>query len=301
MTYSLLALLIFTVLLSPFTATARPKLDPKVAACVGRDILAFGASVTEATPYSIPLWPIGVKAIELYGEYKNPQNLLKFSRPKAMGSPRTRGISPIKKLANFLGSRNFTLAGAAFSQADVDWGTFQIESMFFGSLHEQFEKASVIVGVDAFYWDAIDDTCSQFEGTERAPENRIRQLVMNAKATGKILILGNVPIENPANVRIDSARTGVDGLWYPPQPSCVHHINAALENYCKVKHNCYLFDMKSMVDDINCGKAQPLWNGRQYKYFDLRPDGVHLSDAGSDFVAEQLYELLAANPPQVCQ
>lgn len=300
MTNSVLALFIMALFAGPLSAQAKPKLDPKIAACVGRDVLAFGASVTQGTPAKIPLWAQFVLGLEIYSKYKNIENLPKFSAPDAMGRPRGYWYSPVSRFAGLLGAKKFTNSGHLFNTEEEHLGSNQIDSMLSGGKRaKKFESASLIVGVDAFYWDAIWNTCEEYAGTMHSPENQIRSLILEARERKKFLILGNVPIENPANVRISSDRTGVENLWYPPEPSCAASINETLKDLCTYENNCYILDMKKMVDDINCGVAMKTWNGSEYKYFDLRSDGVHLSLWGSRYISEQLYELLAARPP-VC-
>jgi lysophospholipase L1-like esterase len=110
------------------------------------------------------------------------------------------------------------------------------------------------------------------------------------------VVLGTIPQEIPVNVRIDSQRTGVKGLWYAPNIRCAQSLNRTLAQYCTPAQNCYLVDLKKFVDDLNCGMKVKLKDGSEYSLFELRPDGIHQSDAGARAIAERIIDALEQDP-----
>ena len=91
-----------------------------------------------------------------------------------------------------------------------------------------YENSSIIFGLDLFYWDAIWDTCGNGRRLYSKDTNeiidieyQIERLIESAKEGGKTLILGTVPYDEGSKIFISAEITGVEGLWYPPTPSCV--------------------------------------------------------------------------------
>ncbi len=112
------------------------------------------------------------------------------------------------------------------------------------------------------------------------------------------MILGNVPFENPATVRIDSDRIGIPGLWYPPDVTCARRINEVLAESCLAQNGCYIVDLKGAVDDLQCGKKLKLRNGEEFSLYEMRPDGVHMSDKGARYIGELMIRAFEASPPK---
>lgn len=266
-----------------------------------QNVVAFGASVTQATPYVIPGWSTAVGGVETYGKVFGDSRL-----PKDNGSslnkytPRNFGLSPVrylvKKYAGKSGLKNIKYVGSYITNSEKDLGSSQIQSLLDGERRALFDSATILVGVDAFYWDAIWGNCGY--GTDTGAEAVIPRLVDEAKRLGKIVILGTVPLENPANVKIDSNRTGVGGLWYAPNPRCAESINQTLAEYCKPTDNCYIADLHAAVEDLNCGKKLPMRDGTSYGHYEFRPDGVHMSDKGARYISELMMTALEAHPPE---
>jgi len=103
--------------------------------------------------------------------------------------------------------------------------------------------------------------------------------------------LGNVPHDKPEHVKIDSESLGIDGLWYKANHHCINNINKALEENCTKEKNCFLFDFKTFVDNLQNGQSMS-HNGQSYSLYDLRPDGVHLSTIGSELIGTLMMETL---------
>lgn len=184
-------------------------------------------------------------------------------------------------------------------------GTGQIES-FLGEdapLKDAYKESSIIMGIDLFYWDAVLDYCGHggalthnVTGKRVDTEHRIRLLTEQAKQDGKVLMLGTVPYDSSEKVFLHSHITG----WNAPDPSCVYSINSTLRYHCREENNCYIVDLEEMVEKLYAGEKLSLKGGSSYDLYQMRPDGVHLSDKGSQYVTEQMIDMLETNPP-VCR
>lgn len=281
------------LLLSLSTAGATPSnLSPEVRNCLFRKPIAFGASLTQATTALLPGYRGLVRGVEIYGnQYGTP------STTTLPTSTRPYGLSPIRYVTKALAGKaalpNITYIGSYVTRKVEEAGSSQIEAMLRGEHRALYSLSRLIVGVDAFYWDAVWDLCPSGR-----PLIRMNELIASAKKNQKYLVLGNVPIENPELVRIASDRTTVQKLWYPPTPSCVNQINEALAARCTPENNCYLLDMKKWVDHLAAGGEVSVFGQGSYGHFDMRPDGVHLSDVGSRFVAERILQAFEEHPPK---
>jgi hypothetical protein len=211
----------------------------------------------------------------VFGDYRKPRDL-----PR---TPRPFGLSPVrylvKSVAGRAGLSKVTYISEFFPNGEDSLGSTQIVRMLNGSERPLFDQASLIVGVDAFYWDAISDNCGP------GLDQTITALIERARDAGKTLILGTVPIEDPAKVRINSDAIGIN-MWWPPVPECAIRINQLLNRRCTEANRCLVVDLAAAVARLNAGESLPLGDGGRYDYYQMRPDGVHLSDKGSRYVAE---------------
>lgn len=284
-----------TLALTFFHLTAAKAAD----SCLFTNIVAVGASVTSGTPEKIPFYPIIAEGIEAYGKFYGEKPILKnYKSPLdhhlINGS---YGPSPIKLLAKhyttFLSHPRITNFSVAFHRSFEDSGSQQFLKLIYGENRSAFDSASLIIGFDAFYWDAIGQNCGF--GFSSGAEGVIVRLIQQAKLRHVPLILGKVPLENPANVRIDSDQTGVDGVWWQPDPKCAKSINATLDRVCTPENGCYILDVNEIVAKVNCGEKLPLKDGTAWDLFNIRPDGVHLSVYGARYIAEQLEDIIETN------
>ena len=253
-------------------------------------VLAFGASVTHGTPAMLPGFDWAVRRVEDWATWRGW-----YERPAAApANPRPYGRSPVDYLVTHYrgkkAAKRIKYVSRWRTTRDEDLGSAQTSAMLDGPLRADFDRASMIIGVDAFYWDAGWNTC----GLEL--DEIIREFIRTAGELGKILVLGTVPIENASNVRIDSQRIGYR-IWYPPNPRCATRINALLAESCLTENGCYVVDLKAHVDRLNAGGHLRLRDGRHFGLFEMRPDGVHLSDVGSRHLAESIMDAFAWNPP----
>jgi hypothetical protein len=266
--------------------------------------VAFGASVTQATPAVIPGYGLLVRAVEAYGKHFGDTSIPNYPGVEALQGPYTArpyGWSPIQYFVADQGGpealRRITFMGSYFPRNEKTLGSYQVTQMLDGDAQQTFNTASLIVGVDAFYWDAIANNCGY--GNDEGVEPLIVRLISEAKEKGITLVLGNVPHEVPTNVKIDSDRTGLQIFWWAPKPQCADSINTTLEANCTAENGCYIVGLKGLTDDLNCGWKLPVGKSK-YGLYELRPDGVHLSDKGAEFVSDQIRRAMVQNPPK-CQ
>jgi hypothetical protein len=282
MTFGLILPLVITSLTLSLPAVAEP-LGAEKRACVFKNPVTFGASITAETAMLLPGYHTLMSARALARGI--------FYLPNF-------GVSPTHILLGSYAHKLPFEMGLNISKfstnSGFDFGASQVFEMLRGKYKDEFDKASIVMSVDAFYWDAIANECGY--GRYAGAEDVIEVLISTAHAQNKALILGNVPHEDPSKVLIDSKTLGIPGLWYNPVPACVTSINETLERLCTVENGCYLVDMASWVAILNGGGTLPL-NGKQYGLYWIRPDGVHLSMYGSELVYQKIVEALETHPP----
>ena len=250
--------------------------------------------MTEALGH-IPGYGGLVSGIDFVGKFRGPKPILdNYKSPLLARGTRSFGKSPIQYLVPDQSHVHYL--GAYVTNSWKKLGSGQIEALLYGERRELLDNTSLLIGIDAFYWDAIWGTCRK--PNRFGVEDLIARLITESSQRGLPLVLGNVPHENPANILIDSEQVGIKGLWSSQDPDCVDSINRTLTDLCTPANDCYLLDVKGMVDDLNCGKSLALNNGRAYSLFQARPDGVHLSDVASQYVSEQIIKLFEADPPR---
>lgn len=291
----------------PLLAFGGSRLTPGTIHCVFRKPVEVGASVTGRVG-EIPFF----STLERY--VFGIQNAIYNGSPSHFFIWHYRQIEKEefdKPQYKFGSNRSQNLAHAITNKLEHS-GTGQIEHLLDGDNRQSFETASILLGVDLFYWDAIWGLCGygmakmrqvsiKGVGKKRArmdTEYQIERLIARAKAAKKTLVLGTLPYEDPNKVLINSDVTGVQGFWYPQKYQCVRSINETLKQRCLVKDGCYLFDMGALARDLNEGKMLHVESEKQdIDLYQARPDGVHLSYLGSKAAAERMVELFEKNPP----
>ena len=265
------------ILFPAFQSMAQPaetKPDPKANLCAFKRMTLFGASVTQGTMRRIGL------------------NLL---FPFVRDGGGTFDMGPASKLKWEYGNMRI-LRDFSVGFGDPT-GAMQIEEMLNEDLEPNVKKSTAIVGVDAFYWDAVRDSCRG-----GWPQVMIPRLTEYAREKGIILFLGTVPYEDPHKVYWYNRYTWIEDkigrqAWRQPVPHCVHMINTLVRRHCLAENQCYISDMESAVKTINNGGTLTLNDGRSFSRKQLRPDGVHLSAYGSEYMRDEMLNELAKNPP----
>jgi len=264
------------------------EMSPADKVCLLRNPVMLGASITAETPRTIPGYSQFVSAL-LVGK-------LRFGGADF-------GVSPSRllytKYANHTDDEYAALKNLAArdTSTDADYGHSQIARLL-NEDRASFHAASVVVGLDVFYWDAADGHCS-YDNTQPGTEQVIDTLIDQAREQGTKLILGNVPEEDPSQVLINGLGFNGYVFWYPQDMSCVRSINAELKNKCTLENGCYIVDFKKMVDTLDYQHGRlALRDGSSIDIYETRPDGVHLSNKGSQYVYEQILDGLEAQPFQ---
>lgn len=124
--------------------------------------------------------------------------------------------------------------------------------------------ASVVVGVDLFFWDARRDCAPGLA----AMDDLFRRLAVR----GTPAIVGTVP-------------GGGD---------CGAALNAKLARACSPARDCFLLDLAALYAKAAADGAD--LDGRHLTLRELQPDGLHLSDAGSELLARALLAAARGSP-----
>lgn len=240
--------------------------------CVFKNTVTFGASITHETMLKAP---VSV-----------------FSGPFALLRGQFFGQSPAKILTLHSGGKLIADYSAAFGSPV---GMEQIQSMVTESnqLVKKVSSASVIVGLDAFYWDAAWEYCGYTEGW-------IRNLIKLASEKKIPLVLGTVPLEDEQSVFWSYLGSLREYAWTPPDHACLASINQTLKESCRPENRCYTVDLFGIIKNLNAGGTIQLNDGRKYDRAATRVDGVHISDRGAQYLAEEILRQLEKGP-ELCQ
>ena len=273
---------LLTVTCLAHSVPERTNLSDETRLCVFDKPLEVGASVTAQIGSVVPIW--GPFTALFYGARSGPYG----------GSPSSDFISHYRNRGLLFAAPQYKVGNkmpesiARFTTiTERDTGSGQVESLLTGENKELFQKSSLIIGVDLFYWDAIWDLCEYEENPQSGSEFQMIKLIKATRDSGKILMLGNIPHEDASLVKVNSG-VPEKGIWWPQTSACVDSINQTLSRNCTIENRCYLVDMVAM----------PQLLGKDFSYEDIRPDGVHLSRLGSELVAKEMIKKFENNPPQ---
>ena len=214
---------------------------------------------------------------------------------------------PIEWLCTLYGTKIFQNHATPFGDPT---GAAQVEDIL-GSHQDEIQSASAIFGLDAFYWDAAWNKCP-VDGSSVAAPPAILKLITVAAALKKPLILGTVPLEDPAKSSLHQLLSTLDKSdanqqkldLAVPQPDCTAKINETIRTNCLTENNCFILDFFSLVQELNSkgelkvklpskdGNGGVLAKEVTLSASELRPDGIHLSPHGARAVATKLMDLL---------
>lgn len=318
---------------SSLTAAEAPK---NVNACLARP-LELGAAITARLPeasrfdlFGFGLYNHTVRLVQAAKDGTVKEELLRRlkldpqQKPAAVGGRRIHGspssyfishyrsYNPLTAAGQWMNSLNLSsyVASApapdsyeyAFRRAmglnlDAD-GAWQINELLEGRNRKYFDHASVIFGVDLLYWDTANWDCDQ----THLPEISALRLIKASADAGKVLFIGTVPLEDGSKVPINSKLTGIENVWYENKHVCAENVNTAIRSTCDPTKGCYIVDLAGMAATLNAD--QPLFVAAQNRSFwrrQMRPDGVHVSSVGAQYVMEQMVRDFEANPPAACR
>ena len=188
---------------------------------------------------------------------------------------------------------------------------------------ELYKKATSIIGFDGFYWDAAInfENCGYGDpqyGLTEYPKIRtdiegvIQSLIETTKRDGKFLFLATVSLDTVQSSKIDNFDLGFRGyhenglggydtakskphrqVWRPGIGSCVESINDTIRSFCGQSDLCEYLDLHKI------NKA--IWNQQydqvdqvpaefaDWRFYDFRPDGVHLSELASEILSNIIF------------
>ncbi|MFI5362417.1 MAG: SGNH/GDSL hydrolase family protein [Elusimicrobiota bacterium] len=131
-----------------------------------------------------------------------------------------------------------------------------------------FAKASVVVGIDLFFWDSRRDCQTGLVAVDlffkKAAEHRTP------------VVVGNIP----------ALRTGLFGIG----GSCREALNARIASACS--ENCVLIDLDRLWTQA-AKNGSLIVAGRKLSTSELLPDGLHLSPEASELVADRIFDAIS--------
>lgn len=227
------------------------------------------------------------------------------------------GFSPIRSLikisgldANLEEKRNWSKAGGGWYKGHTRRFLDLIQSPEY---KDTFESTNLIFALDIAYWDAIDgESCRSSEANSCFPEHKvlesserynnemaiedggtcsdtvrsIEELIIFSIENGISLILGEVPMETDTKPALFIKFSG----WKKPNPVCVNQINSYLSTSCLPNNGCYILPLDSIIQDLNQGLITNA-DGEVVSSKEFRRDGIHLTEAGSNYLAERIINL----------
>ncbi len=123
------------------------------------------------------------------------------------------------------------------------------------------------------------------------------------------VVLGTVPEEDPDLIPIRNMIFRGNPAWAPQNLECVRQVNEVIRYTCGQYRNCHILDLHGMVEHIKDPDNRVSTSGKfvdkdtkvegeeLYSYSELRPDGVHLSEVGSEIAARLLHDSLLESSP----
>jgi hypothetical protein len=152
---------------------------------------------------------------------------------------------------------------------------------------ERLKAASVLVGVDLFYWDGTDADPACAAGL-----SAINDLLSRASRVGTPLILANLPLL-PRNL--------FDRAFGIPAPThCRERLNAKLADSC-VSPGCHLVDLAAVYREID-DRGGLVIGGKIYGPLWLLPDGRHPGPLASGYIGDRIIDKLGGPSARVrCQ
>jgi hypothetical protein len=274
------------VLLSASLVNAQSEQAPGL--CAFKKTIVIGASISAETLLHLDRKSRAfIKAANFFGGG--------VSSLSSIGMNKTYGKSPIRFLTEDLGAGEIILNTAA--RFTLPLGTDQLSTL---PENDAFKDATAIVGIDAFYWNAAyakyrspDSDRSTCDDDEL---NQIRYFLWMAASKHQTVVLGNVPHEDANKIAYLQTRLGRFMMKDTPDPECADKINSLLKSDCLTTNSCYIVDMDARVQNLLAGNLEE-YNGKKFSYYDIRPDGIHVSPVGSKLIANEILKLLADHPP----
>jgi hypothetical protein len=184
-----------------------------------------------------------------------------FRHPLIIGASVSSGFraeTPARKIARQFGTNDAVVSLAVPGAA----GAHQVE----GLTDERLAAATVVVGIDLFFWDTQRDCAAGLAGVD--------ELFKRVSPRKTPLIVATVPA-----MRVP---LGIGGGG-----DCRDQINPKIAKSCNEDPECVLLDLNALYAKAAADGGAD-YDGKRVAFRDMLSDGLHLSDAGSQLVAQAI-------------
>ena len=191
-----------------------------------------------------------------------------FQHPLIVGASVSSGFraeTPARKIARLFGTNDAVVSLAVPGAS----GAHQVE----GLTDERLAAATVVVGVDLFFWDTRRDCAAGIAGVD--------ELFKRVAPRKTPLIVATVPALHAP-------------LGLGPKDDCREQLNPKIAKSCKQDPACVLLDLNALYAKAAADGGVDL-DGKHVAFRDLLSDGLHLSDAGSQLVARAILDAVRAS------
>ena len=192
-----------------------------------------------------------------------------FQHPLIIGASVSSGFraeTPARKIARQFGTNDAVVSLAVPGAA----GAHQVEDL----TDERLAAATVVVGIDLFFWDTQRDCAAGLAGVD--------ELFKRVAPRKTPLIVATVPAMH--------APLGIGGGG-----DCRDQINPKIAKSCKEDPTCILLDLNALYAKAAADGGAD-YDGKHVAFHDMLSDGLHLSDAGSQLVAQAILNAVRAAP-----
>jgi hypothetical protein len=131
---------------------------------------------------------------------------------------------------------------------------------------EALGDRTIIIAMDFFFWDST-------QANDELSREALQKLLAKIKAAKVPLVIGNIP-------QLLSGR----------QPSRAS-LNQAIEKACNEYEQCFLLRLDELHQQILRDGYLTL-DGRNYSLRELVPDGLHLAERASEYLADKILEAI---------
>ncbi len=128
------------------------------------------------------------------------------------------------------------------------------------------EDRSIVIGFDLFFWDSA-------RGSVEEASLQFRKMVIETKRLGIPFIVGDIPELLPG--------------FQPGR----RELNQMIRRAAAAHDHVYVVPLDELYTRILRDHSLEI-GGRQYSFFDLVPDGLHIGETASEFLADLILETL---------
>ena len=186
-----------------------------------------------------------------------------FQHPLIIGASVSSGFraeTPARKLARRFGTNDAVVSLAVPGAS----GARMVQDL----TDERLAIATVVVGVDLFFWDAPRECAAGLAAVD--------ELFKRIKPRQTPLIVATVPALH--------APMGIGG-----GSDCRDQLNPKIAKSCKEDPTCVLLDLNALYAKAAADGGVDV-DGKRVAFRDILSDGLHPSDAGSELVAHAILD-----------